>query len=114
MTCSGLLGTVALIACGSDDESAGSGGSAGSGAGGAGGSGGIPGADDFCKCFETTCGFVGTERFTSMAHCKSLYPQFSDERKKCVNTHLGMVEGTSSLHCVHASGAMVCALGSGD
>ena len=91
------------------------GGAAGSGTGGAatggtGGGSGTPSAEVFCASYETHCGFSGTDHYASSAECKKKYDAFNAATKTCVNTHLGLADSKTSVHCTHATGLSPCNL----
>ena len=109
-----LVAGLSLTACGDDDDSGGGGtggsgtggsGTGGSGTGGTGGGGGNMTPEAFCASYETHCGFGTAEHYPSSAECKTKYAAFSESRKTCANTHLGLAADKTSIHCTHAAGA---------
>ncbi|MFO0569956.1 MAG: hypothetical protein U0263_30195 [Polyangiaceae bacterium] len=83
-------------------------GTGGSGTGGTGGGGGNMTPEAFCASYETTCTFSGTDHFTSSQDCKTKYAAFGETQKTCTNTHLGLADSTTSIHCTHAAGQPPC------
>lgn len=83
-------------------------GTGGSGTGGTGGGGGNMTPEAFCASYETKCTFSGTDHFTSSQDCKTKYAAFGETQKTCTNTHLGLADSTTSIHCTHAAGQPPC------
>ena len=66
----------------------------------------------FCTQYATTCGFTGTDRFTSMSDCMTKYQAFTATRQQCATYHLCNAgqpgAGNVTTHCPHAGGFSFC------
>ncbi len=75
-------------------------------------------ADSFCTEYATTCGFTGTNHYTSRDNCVTVYGALTGntamgvDQKTCRAGHLcnaKTIAGGADTHCPHAFGTGPCA-----